>query len=701
MIDYSGKIDDNNISMKNNSPNALINETSPYLLQHAYNPVQWYPWGTEALELAKKKDLPILVSIGYSACHWCHVMERESFEQQETADFMNSHFINIKIDREERPDLDHIYMDAVQAISGSGGWPLNVFLTPDTKPFYGGTYFPPKKAFNRPSWQDVLFSMSEYWKNKREEVEDQANGLLDHLKKTGQISFKSAVGLTGGEEFFSMEKCRGIAGQLLVNADKQDGGFGRAPKFLQTASIQYLLQYAGLSGQVEYKDQALLSLTKMLRGGIYDQLGGGISRYSTDNEWLLPHFEKMLYDNALFTIALCDAYQLTKDVIYKEGIEATLHFVMTELHHPEGGYYTALDADSEGVEGKFYVWDKAEIETILGEDAALFCDYYNVTQQGNWEGKNILNIKEDKAIVAERFGLTVEKMEKLLTACRNKMLKERNKRIAPGLDDKILLNCNALLLTAFSRAAASLQNDTYKTAAIDLAKFIENTFRDRDKGLFHTYKAGVARYPAFLDDAAFYMEGLIHLQQITGDQQYLWQARRDMEQVIALFSDEDDTLFYYTNKHQDDIIVRKTEVYDGATPSANAVMANNLFYLAIVFDEKDWKQRAEKMLYSLFAAVEKYPGSFAYWAGIYLRQSKGINEIVVSGTNIIVTLAEILKEFIPNLVLQSNTDEATDSMPMLKNKVPAERTAIYLCRNYSCLAPFFDVNDLLNAIKKD
>jgi hypothetical protein len=687
--------------MKNGSPNALINETSPYLLQHAYNPVQWYPWGNEALELAKKRDMPILVSIGYSACHWCHVMERESFENQETADFMNSHFINIKIDREERPDLDHIYMDAVQAISGSGGWPLNVFLTPETKPFYGGTYFPPQKAYNRPSWLDVLFSMSEYWKNKREEVEEQANGLLAHLKKSGQFSFKSNVELAQGRDFYSMEKCRLIADQVLVNADKQEGGFGRAPKFLQTASIQYLLQYAHLSGNTEYREQALLSLIRMLRGGIYDQLGGGISRYSTDNEWLLPHFEKMLYDNALFTIALCDAYQLTKDILYKDGIEATLNFVMTELYDREGGYYTALDADSEGVEGKFYVWDKEEIETILGEDAAIFCDYYNVTRHGNWEEKNILNIKEEKGILADRFGLPVERIEDLLTGCRTRLLKERNKRIAPGLDDKILLNCNSLLLTAFCRAYASLQNEAYKIAATDLGNFIENKFSDQNNGLFHTYKAGVARYPAFLDDYAFYIEGLIHLQQITGDQQYLLKARAYMEHTIALFSDEENNLFYYTGKHQDDVIVRKTEVYDGATPSANAVMANNLFYLAIVFDEKEWKERAEKMLYSLFPAIEKHPGSFGFWAGIYLRQSKGINEIAVTGKNIIVTLAEILKEFIPNLVLQSSTEEATESMPMLKNKIPAETTAIYLCRNYSCLAPFFSVNDLLNALKKD
>lgn len=686
--------------MKNNTPNALINETSPYLLQHAYNPVQWYPWGEEALKLAKDKNIPILVSIGYSACHWCHVMERESFEDAETAAFMNTHFINIKIDREERPDLDHIYMDAVQAITGSGGWPLNVFLTPDTKPFYGGTYFPPQKAFNRPSWLDVLFSMSEYWKNKREEVEEQANGLMEHLKKSNNFSFKQPLNQSHDDAFFSAEKSRLIADNILANADRVEGGFGKAPKFLQTASIQYLLQYAHLSGNENYKEQALLSLTKMIRGGIYDQLGGGISRYSTDNEWLVPHFEKMLYDNALLVISLCDAYQQTKDDIYKDAIESTLDFVLNELADKQGGYYTALDADSEGVEGKFYVWSKAEIDEILGEDAAVFCAYYNVTTAGNWEGNNILHIKESAEKFAETQQIPANTFKIMLKSSRQKLLKSREDRTRPGLDDKILLNCNALLTTAFCRAFSVLQHDKYRSAAVALAEFIEQVFPEKGGGLLHTYKAGQARYPAFLDDYAYYIQALIQLQEITGNQDWLLKARDYVLYVAEYFSDEEGALFYYTGKQQKDIIIRKTEVYDGATPSANAVMAHNLFYLSVVFDLPEWKERAQKMLAFMYIAIEKYPGSFAYWAGIYHLQASGIFEIVVTGKDTETLLRAILQEYIPNKILQSAVTIASDSLPLLKNKPVEGNAHIYVCRDYSCLPPVFSLADLKKIIKK-
>ncbi|RYD82004.1 MAG: thioredoxin domain-containing protein [Sphingobacteriales bacterium] len=686
--------------MKNNSPNALINETSPYLLQHAYNPVQWYPWGDEALQLAKEKDLPILVSIGYSACHWCHVMERESFEDAETAAFMNRHFINIKIDREERPDLDHIYMDAVQAISGSGGWPLNVFLTTATKPFYGGTYFPPKKAFNRPSWLDVLFSMSEYWKNKRAEVEEQANGLIEHLTKSNKLSFKSVLAKEKQDDFYSLDKCKLIADNILANADKKEGGFGLAPKFLQTASIQYLLQYAYLSGNEVYREQALLSLKKMYRGGIYDQLAGGISRYSTDNEWLVPHFEKMLYDNALLVTALCDAWQLTKQLIYKEAIITTLNFVINELHDKNGGYYTALDADSEGVEGKFYVWEKREIETILENEAAIFCDYYNVSDTGNWEEANILNVKTDTDAFALAHKMDTMVLKELLKKCAAKLLSERNKRVRPGLDDKILLNCNALLLTAFCKAYSAVQLADYKSRAIELAAFIEQKFSDKNAGLLHTYKEGNARYPAFLDDYAYYIAGLILLQEITGNQQYLWRARDYTNYVMAHFSDEEENLFYYTGIAQNDIVVRKTEVYDGATPSANAVMANNLFYLSIVFDEPKWEQRAAGMLQTMYAAVEKYPGSFGIWAAVYLRQAAGIEEIVVTGNNNGDMLNQVLERFIPNKVLQSTGGGVVDDMPLLLNRLNNKKPTIYVCRNYSCLSPVFSIEAFIENLKK-
>ncbi|MFT3979860.1 MAG: thioredoxin domain-containing protein [Ferruginibacter sp.] len=682
------------------TPNALIHETSPYLLQHAYNPVQWYPWGEEALQLAVEKDLPILVSIGYSACHWCHVMERESFENADTAAFMNHHFINIKIDREERPDLDHIYMDAVQAISGSGGWPLNVFLTPGKKPFYGGTYFPPKPAFNRPSWMDVLYSMSEYWKNKREEVEQQADGLMEHLQNANDFGSRTVKVAAGTEDdFYNRQSCKTIADAILVNADREEGGFGRAPKFLQTFSIQYLLQYALLSGKDDYKEQALLSLRKMVNGGIYDQLGGGISRYSTDTQWLVPHFEKMLYDNALLTIALSEAYQLTGEDFYRRAIEHTLQFVSTGLQHSEGGYYTALDADSEGVEGKYYVWQKEEIEHLLGTDAALFCDYYNVKAEGNWEHANILNVTEEPAEVAARYNITAGALDEKLAVCRNILLAQREQRIAPGLDDKILLNCNALLLKAFCVAHGALQKEEYKTAAINLYTFIETRLKAGDGSLFHTYKQGIAKVPAFLDDYAYYIEALISLHEITADTDYLLKAREYTRLLEEGFTDEEQCYFYYTHRLQADIVVRKKELYDGATPSANAVMCSNLYYLATIFDQPAWRERAGKMLRAIYPAMQKYAGSFARWGLIYLRQSYGEAEIVLSGNGFETVLGQILKEFIPNKVIMAAGIVKKEGWPMLEGKAPGSPPLIYLCRNYSCQAPVFSINDLLLNIK--
>src|ERR1700748_3560498 len=373
--------------------NRLGKETSPYLLQHAHNPVDWYPWGEEALQTARLENKPILVSIGYAACHWCHVMERESFEDADTARFMNEHFVNIKIDREERPDLDHIYMDAVQAITGSGGWPLNVFLTPQGKPFYGGTYFPPRSMYNRPSWKDVLAGISRSFGEKRAEIEQQAEQLTQHVAGAGSFGARDAAAASladGPSSLFNPDTLRQIRDQLLATADKEAGGFGGAPKFPQTFSIRYLLHYHYFTGDAASLDQACLSLDKMIAGGIYDQLGGGFARYSTDNEWLVPHFEKMLYDNALLVIVLSETYQLTRNPVYKEAIEQTIAFIDRDLSNGEGAFYAALDADSEGIEGKYYVWDRAEIEQVLGADAALFCHWYGVSAEGNWEGKNIL-----------------------------------------------------------------------------------------------------------------------------------------------------------------------------------------------------------------------------------------------------------------------------------------------------------------------
>src|SRR6185436_8831581 len=404
--------------------NKLIDETSPYLLQHAHNPVNWFLWGNEALDLAKKENKPILVSIGYSACHWCHVMEKESFEDEETARLMNEHFVNIKIDREERPDLDHIYMDAVQAMTGSGGWPLNVFLTPDAKPFYGGTYFPPKQAFNRPSWQEVLNGVKEAFTQRRNEIDAQAENLTEHLVQANAFGISSP----GENDFFTREKTKEAFENIMKNADKKWGGFGKAPKFPQSLVIQYLLRFYHITENNEALQQALLSIDKMIEGGIYDQVGGGFARSSTDTEWLVPHFEKMLYDNALLVSVLSEAFQITKNGRYREVIEETMDFVCRELLYDGNsnsigrGFYSALDADSEGEEGKYYVWSKGELEELLGENAAIFCRYHDITEKGNWEGKNILRVKNPLQKFAVENNISAEKMTRIIEEGKKELL---------------------------------------------------------------------------------------------------------------------------------------------------------------------------------------------------------------------------------------------------------------------------------------
>ncbi len=677
--------------------NELINETSPYLLQHAHNPVHWQPWGKKALKIAEEQDKPLLVSIGYSACHWCHVMEKESFENEATAAVMNKYFINVKIDREERPDIDHIYMDAVQAMSGSGGWPLNVFLTPQGKPFYGGTYFPPVKAFNRPSWTDVLNSIHTAWTDRREEMEQQAETLTTHLQKSnsfGQVT--NVIEFEEGKNVFTREDCLLITENLLKTADKVEGGFGNAPKFPQTFSINCLLQSAYFLKDETALIQAELSLTKMLNGGIYDQLAGGLCRYSTDAEWLAPHFEKMLYDNALFITALSNAYLFTKKDIYRKGIEDTCDFIFSEMKNMEGGYYAALDADSEGVEGKFYVWSKAETEKILGEDAALFNGYYDVSEKGNWEEKNILRVLRPLQDVAASLNIAADQAEDIIASSKQKLLFERNKRVRPGTDDKILAGWNALLVTAFCKAYAALQNEKYKTAAIELFDFIENVFKSGDEYL-HTYKNGAAKYPAFADDLAYMIDACIHLQEITADERYLYTAKRLTEKVFEDFEDIESGYFFFTAAGQDDVVVRKIEIYDGATPSANSIMAKNILYLALIFDNRTWHLKAVAMINSLKNIITQHPGSFGIWSASAMNIAAGINEIAVIGKDMMPSLQKVLLQYLPNKILQATN--VPSRLPLLKEKGDFEKISLYLCRNFKCENPVESAGELFQAIE--
>jgi uncharacterized protein YyaL (SSP411 family) len=688
--------------------NKLIEETSPYLLQHAHNPVDWYPWGEEALQRAKKEDKPILVSIGYAACHWCHVMERESFENEETAAIMNSHFINIKIDREERPDLDHIYMDAVQAMTGSGGWPLNVFLTPEGKPFYGGTYFPPVKVYNRPSWPDVLLSIKTAFSESRAEIDTQAENLTAHLLSSNSFGFRQPEDM-----IFDETMIEEAVTNVLKTADNEWGGFGKAPKFPQTFTIQFLLRHHVVSSghtigaqeeleAAQERDpglkQALLSLDKMIDGGIYDQAGGGFARYSTDTEWLAPHFEKMLYDNALLVGLLSEAYQLTGKERYKEVIEETMDFIRRELLHEKHGFYSALDADSEGEEGKFYVWSLAEVRELLSQDTDVFCAYYDISEKGNWEGKNILRVKRLLEDIAEEHKLGTNELKKILRNGRKKLLLEREKRVRPLLDDKILLGWNAMMNTACSKAFAATGNEDFRRLAIANMEFLLENFRVGDTNeYFHTWKNNKAKYPAFLDDYACLIQALIQLQEITGETNWLVRAKELTEFVLDQFSEPETGFFFFTKGGQTDVIVRKKEVYDGAVPSGNAVMAYNLHHLSILFDRPEWRERSGKMVASLGQAVIRYPTSFGTWNCLVQEIVDGTREIAVMGSGYETILGEVLARYLPHRVLMG-AEEEDESFPLIAGKKAGNPVLIYLCKDFSCLNPVDSTAALMGLI---
>ncbi|MEP6466231.1 MAG: thioredoxin domain-containing protein [Parafilimonas sp.] len=672
--------------------NKLINETSPYLLQHAHNPVNWFAWSDEALQKSKAEDKPILISIGYSACHWCHVMERESFEDEATAQIMNEHFINIKIDREERPDIDHIYMDAIQAITGSGGWPLNVFLTPELKPFYGGTYYPPVRAFNRSSWTEVLLAVANAYKEKRNEITEQAENLTQHLLNANNFS-------AGDHSIFTSEKLDIIAQNLVNISDKEEGGFGHAPKFPQTFSIIYLLRHYHFTGNKNSLNAAILSLDKMMMGGFYDHLGGGFCRYSTDKRWQIPHFEKMLYDNALLIDAYTEAYQLTKNEDYATVVNETIEFVKNEMTSSEGGFYSALDADSEGDEGKFYTWSKKEIDELLKENSALFCIAYNVSEAGNWEHTNILWQPELLQVIAERSGITENNLLKQLAASKKILFEARKKRVRPGLDNKVLLSWNALIINSLCKAYAAFGNDEYLTLAKANILFIEKNLMECSSGLLlHSWNKNANTQAGFLDDYAALIQAYILLHQSTADTEFLVKAKILTEKAITLFSDEKDTFFYFTPKAQKDVLIRKIEIYDGATPSGNSLMAANLLTLSVFFDLHEWKKRSELMLSSLHNLFEKHANSFGLWVLNLQSMVYGVKEIVMLSIEYEKLLKEILKEYIPLKVIQASPQE-NNEWPLLNEKtISAGQTKIYICENYSCLKPAESFEEFKNQL---
>lgn len=664
--------------------NALIREHSPYLLQHAHNPVDWMAWSSEIFTLAENTNKPILLSIGYAACHWCHVMERESFEDELVAQYMNTHFINVKVDREERPDVDQVYMDALQAMTGSGGWPLNIFLLPNGKPFYGGTYFPPKTLAQRASWMDVLKGIKEAFDTNKEKLIEQANNLTNHLVDTNIREKTATSALTfcpSLEEFDLMAK------RLLQNADSMWGGFGVAPKFPQTFSIQLLLR-----NYFANKDQASIvhavrSLDKMIQGGIYDHVGGGFARYSTDASWQAPHFEKMLYDNALLVGVLSEAFQITKKSVYKKVIEETIDFMFRELSDDSLAFYAALDADSEGVEGKYYTWSFAELKEIIPDDLfEPFCNYYQIKEEGNWEHTNIVWTTQS---VERAWDENLVKAKQLL-------FKQRANRIRPATDTKILVSWNCLAIVALCKAYASIANETYLERAKQVMNWIEINMESSNGYLFHSYTNGVVKSMAFLEDYAGLIQANIELHKVTGDASFLLKAKKWMDYIQLHFIDEERVFFYFTSDEQRDGILRKKESYDGATPSSNAMICGSLIYLGSIFDQPLWIEQANKMLSSMHSMVIQYPGSFGCWSQSFFQLAYGLTELVGIGAEIDHNLSPMLSRFLPH-ILPLWLKKEDPVFPLSKGRQSIDNQ-YFMCKNKTCSLPVNQIDGILAII---
>ncbi|HRI04294.1 MAG TPA: thioredoxin domain-containing protein [Pyrinomonadaceae bacterium] len=655
--------------------NRLINETSPYLLQHAHNPVDWYPWGAEAFERANDEDKPVLVSIGYSACHWCHVMEHESFEDPAVAAVQNEHFINIKVDMEERPDVDQIYMNFVQLTTGRGGWPMNVFLTPDKRPFFGGTYFPPAPRYGMPSWQQILISISEAYKNKRDELETSANNIVSELRRMSVV--EAATGT------LSTDMLDAAQASFVRTFDTVNGGFGGAPKFPAAMSLEFLLRYHHRTGEDMALSIVTHSLDKMANGGIYDQLGGGFHRYTVDAIWLVPHFEKMLYDNAQLARVYLHAYQVTGNEFYKRIAVETLEYIRREMLDASGGFYSTQDADSEGEEGKFFVWSVEEIGEILGDGAKEFCEYFDVTAEGNFEGHNILNVKNPVAIAP---GSDLKK----------KLFDEREKRIKPGRDEKVLTAWNGLMLAAFADAAGVLGNDEYLQIAKRNAEFLMTEMQNGGR-LYRTWKDGTAKLNGYVEDYANVADGLIVLYQVSGEVKYLSEARRLADLMITEFWDEDNGGFFFTSNDHEELVVRNKDFYDNATPSGNSVAADVLLRLAKLTGDDKYERFAVTVLRLAASQIRRHPQGFGRALSaleFHIGKTKEIVVIRAKGNEL---EQDILRRYLPDAVIALSSDPETDAavVPLVKDRGLVDgKTAVFVCEDFVCQRPVTEAEEL-------
>jgi uncharacterized protein YyaL (SSP411 family) len=678
--------------------NALINETSPYLLQHAHNPVEWHPWGSEALAKARAEDKPILLSIGYSACHWCHVMEHESFENEAIAKLMNDNFVNIKVDREERPDLDQIYMNAVQMMTGHGGWPMTMFLTPDGVPFYGGTYFPPEDRYNMPGFPRILMSVAEAYRSQPDQVAHTSTTMLGELRQIGLAA--------PSREMLTTEVLDASSRRIAKNYDEKNGGFGVAPKFPPAMTLEFLLHTYDRTRSSETLEIIENTCRKMAEGGIYDQLGGGFHRYSVDAKWLVPHFEKMLYDNALLSRLYLHVYQLTKDELARRIAEETLDYVVREMTDASGGFYSTQDADSEGEEGRFFVWSKQEVVALLGpDDAEIFCAYFDITEAGNFEGHNILNIVSSLEEVASRHKVDVAKVKDIIDRGRRRLFEVREQRIKPARDEKILTAWNGLMLTSFAEASAILDRPAYRRVAEQNATFLLANLK-QERLLLRTFKDGEAKLNAYLEDYACLIDGLISLYEATGDLNWLENSIELTETMIEEFWDEEDGGFFFTGKSHEQLIVRSKDLMDNATPSGNSVALVSLQRLGLLTGNEKYQRHATTILRLVSDQIRRYPSAFG-WAlcglDFYLARPKEI-AIVGAGESPAFDkfLAVVWRNYLPNRVIACCTEnhaKAAQLVPLLADRRPQDgRARAFVCEAYTCQIPAETPDELLRQL---
>lgn len=654
--------------------NLLVNETSPYLLQHADNPVYWHAWNEETLEAARNENKMLLISIGYAACHWCHVMERESFSDPEVARLMNDNYICIKVDREERPDVDHIYMDAAFLINGSGGWPLNALALPDGRPFFAGTYFP------KENWVKLLQYFSGLYETEKEQLIEQAAKMTRGIANIEKVPFIQEVSDFGKKD---VEK---LLTNLLKKLDRKKGGQTGNIKFPMPSIWELLLKYIYYSGNEDAHEYLEASLKNMANGGIYDHIGGGFSRYSTDSDWHVPHFEKMLYDNAQLISLYSNAYRANPESKYRRTVTETINFVLRELTSPHGGFFSALDADSEGVEGKYYIWNEKEIKNILREDADLYVRYYGITTNGNWEHlKNIPDRNLGDPTLAEEMNLFQDQLADRIDKLNQKLFIERRKRVAPATDDKILTSWNALMIIGLVDAYKAFGNENYYREAKVHLDFLLKNLNTKDQLLFRNYKNGKATITGFLDDYAFLISALIQFYQVSFDEEYLKKAERFTDYVMEHFFNSEANMFYYTHNEYDKLIVRKTEITDNVIPSSNSEMAKNLFLLGHYFDRDELISVSRRMVKNVLNDIIKTPAYYSNWAQVLLMQSHDTVEIAILGEDWHRKLMKYQKQFLPDVIFMGGKKEG--SLPLLRNKLVEGKTYIYECRNKTCSAP--------------